>query len=189
MSLEKLFLEARTPKKWQDKAIDKTTLEELHRLVVLAPTSFNSQPSRFVFITSNVAKVELARCMMDGNKESVLKAPASIILCYDTEFFRKLPMLFPLMDLRELFENDPKLTWETCLRNSSLQGAYCIIACRALGLDVAPMSGFYPDKLKAKFFKDSSWEANFVISLGYADWTDLEPRFPRPNLEENCLWF
>ena len=143
-----------------------------------APTSANSSPARFVFITTAEAKNRLLPALAPGNVEKTRSAPVTAIIAYDTEFHENLPKLFPQADMRSYFAGNPALIEETAFRNSSLQGAYFILAARALGLDCGPMSGFDAAKVNAEFFPDGKWKANFLCNLGYGDHSKLYPAQP-----------
>lgn len=150
----------------------------------MGPTSANSSPARFVFVGSEAAKARLLPALAPLNVEKVKTAPVTAIIAWDTEFYEKLPKLFPHADMRSYFVGKPALIEETALRNSSLQGAYFMIAARALGLDCGPMSGFDAARVNAEFFADGKWKANFLCNLGYGDKSKLFPRGPRLGFDE-----
>ena len=133
------------------------------------------------------AKARLKPCLSEGNVDKPMKAPATAIVSYDSQFFELLPKLFPHRDTRSGFAANAELARTTAFRNGSLQGAYLIIAARALGLDCGPMSGFDNAKLDAEFSPDGRWTSNFLCNLGYGDSARLRPRNPRLSLEEACL--
>src|SRR5260221_4302547 len=168
-ALDLLFREARTHSAWLPSAVPGHLLRELYDLVKWGPTSANSSPARIVFVTSEKAKQRLLPAIAEGNVEKTRTAPVTAIIAYDTEFFEALPRLFPFADFRPYFASNPKLAAETAQRNSALQGAYLILAARALGLDAGPMSGFDENKINAQFFPDGKWKVNFLCNLGYGN--------------------
>lgn len=161
-------------------------LEEIYSLAALGPTSANTCPARFVFVKGEQAKERLLSVTNPGNIEKVQAAPVTVIIAWDTEFYEKLPFLLPQKDLRDAFANNPKLSYDTAYRNSSLQGAYLMMAARALGLDCGPMSGFDEAALNKAFFPDEKWKVNFICNLGYGDKSMLHPRNPRLTFAEAC---
>ncbi|KAA5603883.1 malonic semialdehyde reductase [Roseospira marina] len=185
-ALDALFLEARTHWQWQDRAVDDSTLERLHTLVKMAPTSANCQPARFVFIKSPEAKAKLEPCLTEGNRPKTMTAPVTVIVCEDLAFPETLPTLFPHADAKAWFDGKPAFTEETAFRNATLQGGYLILAARALGLDCGPMSGFDQAKVDATFLEGTTWRSNFLLNLGYGDPTPLFPRSPRPAFADVC---
>jgi 3-hydroxypropanoate dehydrogenase len=144
-------------------------------------------PARYVFLTTVKAKERLRPALAPGNVEKTMAAPVTVMIAWDTEFHEKLPKLFPQRDMRSMFHGNPTLIEATGFRNSSLEGAYFILAARALGLDCGPMSGFDAAKVNAEFFPDGKWKANFLCNLGYGDATKLPPRNPRLSFDEACL--
>src|SRR6476469_8469736 len=198
-ALDQLFREARTHSDWLDKPVSDETLKKLYDLMKWAPTSANGSPARFVFVRSPEAKERLRPALAPGNVEKTMTAPVTVIVAYDLLFFEKLPKLFPhAPGMRDLFAGNPQLVEVTAKRNSSLQGAYLIIAARALGLDCGPMSGFDNAKLDEEFFgagKDCEGyeqeffpaghvKSNFLCNLGYGDESKLFPRGPRLSFKE-----
>ena len=199
--IEKLFLNARTHGAWIDKPVTDETLRELYDALRWGPTSANASPARFVFIRSAKAKERLRPSLPPGNLEKTMKAPVTVIVAYDLQFHQKLPKLFPHNPtMRDLFVANPALVEVTARRNSSLQGAYLMLAARALGLDCGPMSGFDNAKLDEEFFgagKDCEGceqeffpaghvKSNFLCNLGYGDPSKLLPRGPRLEFNEAC---
>jgi 3-hydroxypropanoate dehydrogenase len=144
-------------------------------------------PARYVFLTTPKAKERLRPALSPGNVEKTMAAPVTVIIAWDTKFHEKLPKLFPQKDMRSLFVGNPDLIEATAFRNSSLEGAYFILAVRALGLDCGPMSGFDAAKVNAEFFPEGEWKSNFLCNLGYGDATKLYPRNPRLSFDEACL--
>lgn len=185
-SLDVLFRKARTYRYWQEKPVSVELLREVYDLFKMGPTSANSCPARVVFLTTKEAKERLVPALAPGNVEKSRKAAAVAIVAQDLEFYEKLPELNPGVDARSWFVGNADLIAETAFRNSSLQGAYFMLAARALGLDCGPMSGFEADKVNAEFFPDGKWRANFVCNLGYGDASKLYPRQPRLAFEEAC---
>jgi len=186
-SIQQLFTEARTHHAWQDKPVEDGLLREIYDLAKWGPTSANSLPMRIVFVKSNSAKEKLMPALMGGNVEQVRAAPVTAIVAYDQKFYDQLPTLFPAFDARSLFASNPSLSEQTAFRNSSLQGAYFILAARALGLDTGPMSGFDNAKVDQAFFENSSWKSNFLCNIGYGDAAKLHPRGPRLGFDQACI--
>lgn len=183
-ALDQIFRQARTHNAWLPKPVPAALLRQAYELASLGPTSANGSPARFVFLTTTQAKERLRAALSPNNVEKTMAAPAVAIIAWDTEFHEKFPRLFPHADARSWFVGKPALIEETAFRNSSLEGAYFIIAARALGLDCGPMSGFDAAKVNAEFFPDGKWKANFLCNLGYGDSTKLFPRNPRLPFEE-----
>jgi len=185
-ALDQLFLEARTNSVWLPKAVPAQLMRDVYDLAKFGPTSANSTPGRFVFLTTEAGKNRLLPALSPGNVEKTRLAPVTVIVAWETEFYEFLPRLFPHANLRDVFVGKQALIDETGLRNASLQGAYLIMAARALGLDCGPMSGFDAAKVNAEFFGDGKWKANFLCNLGYGDHSKLFPRNPRLDFEEAC---
>ncbi len=200
-ALDQLFLKARTHSEWLDKPVSDETLEQLYGLMKWGPTSANGSPARFVFVRSPEAKERLRPTLAPGNVEKTMSAPVTVIVAYDLLFFEKLPKLFPhAPGMRDLFAENPQLIEVTAKRNSSMQGAYLIIAARALGLDCGPMSGFDNARLdeeffgageecegcEQEFFPSGHVKSNFLCNLGYGDAAKLFPRGHRLEFSEVC---
>jgi 3-hydroxypropanoate dehydrogenase len=185
-ALDQLFRKARTHSAWLPTHVSVETLREVYELARMGPTSANSTPARFVFLESAAAKARLKPALSPGNVEKTMAAPITAIVAWDTEFHERLPRLFPHADMRSYFVGNQPLIDETAFRNSSLQGAYFIIAARAVGLDCGPMSGFDAAKVNAEFFPDGKWRVNFLCNVGYGDPSKLFPRSPRLEFEEAC---
>ncbi len=185
-ALDTLFNHARTHNVWLDKPVTDAQLHQLYDLMKWGPTSANCSPARIVFVKSPEAKQKLVACMSAGNAEKTGKAPVTAIIGMDMEFYEKLPQLFPHTDARSWFVGNQASIDATAFRNSSLQGAYLIMAARALGLDCGPMSGFDTDKVNAAFFAGTSVKVNFVCSIGYGDASKVLPRLPRLTFDEAC---
>jgi 3-hydroxypropanoate dehydrogenase len=185
-ALNQLFRQAHTHNEWLPKRVSIETLREAYDLARWGPTSANSSPARFVFLESDAAKARLLPALAPLNVEKTKAAPVTVIVAWDTEFYDKLPKLFPHKDMRSVFGGSQSLAEETAFRNSSLQGGYFILAARAVGLDCGPMSGFDKAKVNAEFFPDGKWKVNFLCNLGYGDHSKLPPRNPRLEFEEAC---
>ena len=188
-SIQQMFTEARTHHAWQDKDVADGLLHEIYDLAKWGPTSANSLPMRIVFVKSDSAKEKIMPALAGSNGEQVRAAPVTAIVAYDQKFYDQLPTLFPAFDARSLFASNPSLSEQTAFRNSSLQGAYFILAARALGLDAGPMSGFDNAKVDQAFFENSSfsWKSNFLCNLGYGDVAKLHPRGPRLGFDQACI--
>jgi 3-hydroxypropanoate dehydrogenase len=184
--LDQLFRQARTHNGWLDKPVSEQTLRQLYDLAKMGPTSANCQPMRLVFVKGDEARKQLASCVAPGNLAKVQTAPVTAIVAHDSEFYEQLPRLFPHTDARSWFVGNPELIRTTAFRNGTLQGAYLILAARALGLDCGPMSGFDNAKVDALFFPDGKVQSNFLVSLGYGDVSKLFPRSPRLDFDEAC---
>ena len=179
-ALKQLFLDARTFNKFQSRPIDDATLHQLVDVMKWGPTSMNAQPGRIVFVRSAEAKEKLKGALMGGNVDKTMAAPVTAIVAYDTEFHEHLPTQFPAMpNARDMFAGSAPFAEATAFRNSAIQGGYLILAARALGLDVGPMSGFDNAALDAAFFPEGKWKSNFLINLGYGDASGNWPRGPR----------
>ena len=183
-ALDQLFRTARTHNEIGGEVSDEL-LHQLYDLLKWGPTTANSCPARFVFVKSAEAKGKLGPALDEGNYKKTMAAPVTVIVAYDTAFFEKMPYLFPHTDAKGWFDTKPKEAIETiCLRNGSLQGAYLLLAARALGLDCGPMSGFDNAKVDEAFFAGTSWKSNFLVNLGYGDASKLFPRSPRLAFDE-----
>ncbi|MDF3982605.1 malonic semialdehyde reductase [Luteibacter sp. PPL201] len=184
-SLDQIFLTARTFNAWQDKEVTDEQLRRIYDLAKMAPTSANASPMRVRFIKSKDAKERLKPFLSEGNLEKTMAAPVTAIVATDFAFYEKLPKLFPHADARSWFVGNDPLVQATGFRNSSLQGAYLILAARALGLDCGPMSGYDQPGLDAEFFAGTQIRSNFLINLGYGDaGRGLHPRNPRLDFDE-----
>jgi 3-hydroxypropanoate dehydrogenase len=185
--LDQIFLLARTYNAFRDRSIADAELRELYELLKWGPTSTNSSPARFVFLRTREAKERLRPALAPGNLEKTLKAPVTAIVATDYAFFEKLPQLMPHNPgAVNWFRGNTAMIESTAFRNGTLQGAYLIIAARALGLDCGPMSGFDNAKVDAEFFAGSSVRSNFLCNLGVGDPDQLFPRNPRLSFEEAC---
>jgi 3-hydroxypropanoate dehydrogenase len=185
-ALDLIFRTARSHYSWQPKPIPDATLQALYDLLKMGPTSANACPARFVFLRTQQAKERLVPALSPGNVEKTVTAPVVVIVAYDPEFYERLPQLFPHADARVWFAGNAALAEETAFRNSTLQGAYLIMAARALGLDTGAMSGFDRAAVDAEFFAGSRWKSNFLVNLGYGDGQNLFERLPRLAFEDAC---
>jgi 3-hydroxypropanoate dehydrogenase len=184
-AVAQLFTEARTFTAWQQRAIEPQLLKDLYDLAKWAPTSMNSSPARLIFVTSAQAKQRLRPALAAGNVDKTMSAAATIIVASDPRFYEHLPELFPAYpNAREMYANDPAWAAETAFRNSSMQGAYLMMAARSLGLDCGPMSGFDNAKVDAEFFADNGYRSNFLINIGYGIGTRLPARGARLAFEQ-----
>jgi len=200
-ALDLLFREARTHSHWRNEPVGDEQLRELYDLLKWAPTSANGNPTRFVFLRTQHAKERLRPALAPGNVEKTMTAPVVVIVAFDLKFYEQLPKLFPHSPtMAKLYADNPQLVEVTARRNSSLQGAYLILAARALGLDCGPMSGFDNAKLDEEFFgagkeregcdqeffPEGHVRSNFLINLGHGDPAKLHPRLPRLDFAEAC---
>jgi 3-hydroxypropanoate dehydrogenase len=186
-ALEQIFRSARTQNGFLDRPIEDAQLHEVYELLKWGPTSNNCSPARFVFLRTREAKERLRPALMPGNLDKVLQAPVTAIIATDQAFFEKLPQLLPHNpNAIHLYKGNPALAQSTASRNGTLQGAYLIIAARALGLDCGPMSGFDNAMVDAEFFAGTSIRSNFLCNLGLGDPSKVFPRSPRLTFEEAC---
>jgi 3-hydroxypropanoate dehydrogenase len=185
-ALDAIFRRARTHGGWQAKPVSDALLQAVWELAKLPPTSANCSPARILFVRSPEAKARLVPLLLEGNRAKTAQAPVTAIVGYDLEFYENLPRLFPHADARAWFAGKPELIRSTAFRNGTLQGAYLILAARALGLDCGPMSGFDNDAVDAAFFPDGRVKSNFLCNLGYGEPAALHPRNPRLEFAEAC---
>lgn len=184
---ERLFSQARTSSRWQPKVVPESLLHELYALAKFGPTSMNTQPMRLQFVVSPAAKAKLVPCVNPGNVAKTESAPVVAIIGQDMAFAQRLPQLFAHKpDAMSYFEGKPEVVASTALRNSSLQGAYLMLAARLLGLDCGPMSGFNAAAVDTAFWGGTQVRTNFLCNLGYGDHSDDRPRPPRLSFEEAC---
>ena len=186
VTTEQLFTEARTQNGYLEQAVAEETLHQLYELLKWGPTAANSSPARFIFVRSPAARARLLPCMSAGNQGKVSEAPVTVIIGMDLEFHEKLPQLFPHVDARAWFVGKPAMIQDSAFRNSSLQGAYLIMAARALGLGCGPMSGFNAAKVDEAFWAGTAVKTNFVCTLGHGDPAKIFPRSPRLPFDEAC---
>ncbi len=184
-ALNQILREARSYNGWLDKGVSDEQLHAIYDLLKMGPTSANMQPVRIVWVKSDEAKAKLVECVAEGNKAKVMAAPVTAIIGYDIDFHEELPWLFPHTDAKSWFDGDEEGRKEGAFRNSALQGAYLMIAARALGLDCGPMSGFDPGEVEKAFFADEPrHRVNFICSIGYGDQTTIFDRSPRPDFDK-----
>lgn len=183
-ALSQLFTAARTRNAWTDRPVAEPLLRKLYDLTKFGPTAVNATPARFLFLTSPEAKARLAPLMAEQNRAKTLQAPVNVIIGHDLDFPETLPTLFPHAPGAKDWFVDEAMAREAAFRNGSLQGGYFLLAARALGLDVGPMSGFDPAGVKAEFFAGTKVEPNFIVNLGYGTDENLFPRSPRLGFEE-----
>ena len=186
-ALDVVFRQARTHNGWSDKPVGEDLLRAVWDLAKMGPTSANCSPMRLVYLRSAEAKARLKPALSEGNREKTMAAPVTAIIAYDLEFYEHLPRIFPhAPDARSWFAGKPAHIETTAFRNASLQGAYFIMAARALGLDCGPMSGFDNDAVDREFFPEGTIKSNFLCNLGHGDPKGLFPRSPRLEFDEVC---
>ena len=183
-ALDQLFRAARSTHAFTSQPVTDELLRQLYELLKWGPTAWNAQPARYVFVRSPEAKARLAPAMSSGNRAKTLAAPVTAIVAYDTRFFERLDEWAPGSTGKQVLSRDPALAEVTAQRNGSLQGAYLILAARALGLAAGPMSGFNGEALNREFFADSTWRANFLVNLGFSDGSVPKPRAARVPFED-----
>ena len=181
-----LFCEARTQNVWRDTPVVERDLQAIWELTKMAPTSANCSPARIVFVTTPEAKERLKPALLEGNVAKTMLAPVTAIIGYDLEFYNHLPKLFPHTDARAWFVGNDALIQTTAFRNGTLQGAYFILAARAMGFDCGPMSGFDNEQVDQEFFAGTMIKSNFLCSIGEGDPAGLFPRSPRFTFDEAC---
>ncbi len=186
ITTEQLFDNARTHNGFSPEPIPEATLHQLYDMMKWGPTSANTSPARFIFVTTPEAKARLLECMAPGNVEKTKAAPVTVIIGMDMQFYEHLPRIFPHAPARSWFVGNQPMIDATAFRNSSIQGGYFILAARALGLDCGPMSGFDPAKVDAAFWAGTSVKTNFIVNLGHGDASKLFTRSPRLTFEEAC---
>lgn len=187
-ALDVLFRAARTHEVFSDQPVPDEVLGELYDLLKLGPTSANCSPARFVFIRTTDGKEKLKPLLSAGNIDKTMAAPVTVIVAQDSLFYQQLPMLYPPADAKGWFAGNPDFAEDTCARNSTLQGAYLIMAARALGLACGPMSGFDKSRVDRMFFASNGWRSNFLVNLGYPLPDEAQPpRLPRLSFEEAAV--
>ncbi|OIR17181.1 putative malonic semialdehyde reductase RutE [mine drainage metagenome] len=186
-AFDQLFFNAHTHNAWQDKPVADELLHRLYDTLRMAPTSMNCSPARIVFVKSKAAKEKLMPALMEGNRAKTMAAPVTAIIGHDTRFYDNLPKLFPpIPGARDMFAGNAALADITAFRNGTLQGAYLILAARALGLDCGPMSGFDNAAVDQQFFAGTNVKSNFICNLGYGDAKGVYPRNVRLEFAEAC---
>jgi 3-hydroxypropanoate dehydrogenase len=187
VALDQIFLTARSHNAWLDKPLSEATIRAIYDLARWGPTSANVCPARFVFVATPEGKARLLPHLSDNNAEKVAAAPCCVIVARDTKFTEFVPQLFPGREfIGTYFDMHPEIAKETWVRNTTLQGAYLIIAARALGVDTGPMSGFEVEGVNTEFFSDGRWQADFICNLGYGDHAEVWPRNPRLSFDDAC---
>ncbi len=186
-AIEHLFETPRSHNGWRDTSVPAETLQEIHRLASIGPTAFNAQPLRIAFITTPEGKARLLPCLRPGNVDKTMTAPVVAIVAYDAKFYELIPRLYHNPAAGEVFINNEQAAVTAGFRNGTLQGAYLIMAARALGLDCGPMSGFDNAKVDAEFFPDCCWRSNFLCAMGEGDPAKLFPRLPRLAFDDACV--
>jgi 3-hydroxypropanoate dehydrogenase len=182
-ALDQLFRSARSYNAFLDKPVSPEQMDAIWELMKYGPTSANCLPARLIWCVSQEAKEKLAALCMPSNATKIMSAPVSVIIGMDMAFYEQLPELFPHDDARSWFKGNPAVSEPTAFRNSTLQGAYFIMAARALGLDTGPMSGFSNDGVDAAFFAGTTVKSNFISTLGYGDPASIFERSPRPGFD------
>lgn len=183
-ALNQLFVQAHSCHTFSSEAVSDATLQQLYDLLKWGPTSMNCQPARYVFIRSDEAKAKLLPTLSPGNVDKTRAAPVTVVIASDTRFQDQLPTQFQAYDAKPMFDSNPALAESTAFRNSTLQGAYLMLAARALGLTCGAMSGFDAALLNAAFFPDGQWQVNFLVNLGYGTPDGFYPRGPRLPFED-----
>jgi 3-hydroxypropanoate dehydrogenase len=188
-SLDQIFRSARTPNGWEDRPVEDEMVREIYDLMKWGPTSANSSPARFVWVHSADGKATLAELAAEPKKAKILQAPVTVIIGHDLDFAAELPKLLPhAAEVMQQYFASPGVAEVTAMRNGTLQGAYLIVATRALGLDCGPMSGFDNASVDKAFFSGTRIESNFICSIGYGDPASVFPRNPRLTFEEAGRW-
>ena len=185
-ALDVILRKARTYRAWLDRPVPDDLLRRVYELAAEGPTSANCSPMRVLFVKSREDKERLRPALTPGNVDKTMQAPVTAIIGHDVQFYELLPRLFPTADMRANFVGKPELIAATAFRNGSLQGAYLMLAARALGLDCGAMSGFDNAKVDAAFFPDGRVRSNFLCNLGYGDASKLGPRPPRLPFDDAC---
>lgn len=187
-SIDLILRDARSHYAWTDKPVSDDLLQEIYEITINGATSMNTLPSRFIFVKSDEGKERLAKSLKAKNIDKMMAAPVTAIIAYDLDFWKELPFLFPHEDRRHLFEGKDDHIRDTAFRNGTLQGAYFMIAARAVGLDVGAMSGFSNKIVDEEFFAGTTLKSNFLCNLGYADETALFQKLPRFSFEQTCSY-
>ncbi|MFZ2738634.1 MAG: malonic semialdehyde reductase [Burkholderiaceae bacterium] len=185
-ALDQLFFKARTANGFLDKPVADSLLREVYEIAAMGATSMNTQPARYVFLNSTESRARLIPALSPGNVDKTKLAPVTVIVATDTQFFEHMPSVWHRPGAKEMFEGNAALAQGTASRNSTLGGAYFMVAARAVGLDCGPMSGVDLAKVNAEFFPDGRFQANFLINLGYGDDSLLFNRNPRLSFEQAC---
>jgi len=187
VALDALFNTARSQNKWTDKPVTDADLQAIYDLLKMGPTSANCSPARLVFVRTPEGKEKLKPALSAGNMEKTMTAPVTVIVAHDPKFYDHLPKLFPHADARAWFSGNAALAEETAFRNGTLQGAYLMMAARAMGIDSGAMSGFDKSKVDHAFLDEHGWKSNFLINLGHGDPSGVFQRSPRFSFDEACI--
>lgn len=187
-SIDLILTDARSHYAWTDKPVSDEMIRTLYNITISGPTSMNTCPARFIFVKSKEGKQRLAKSLKAKNIDKMMDAPVSAIIAWDPEFWKQLPFLFPHEDRMPMFDGNEEYSHDTAYRNSTLQGAYFMIAARAIGLDVGAMSGFSNKIVDEEFFSENGWKSNFLCNIGYADETALFQKLPRFSFEQACSY-
>ena len=187
-SIDLILRDARSHYAWQDRPVPEEMLRNLYDIVRQGPTSMNTCPARFLFVTSAEGKARIAKALKPANVAKMQAAPVTAIVAWDPAFWEALDFLFPHDDRKPLFEGKPKFIHDTGFRNSTLQGAYLMIAARAMGLDVGAMSGFSNAVIDDEFFVETGWKSNFLCNIGYAEESALFQKLPRFDFDDVCTF-
>jgi 3-hydroxypropanoate dehydrogenase len=185
-AIDLILRDARSHYAWTDKPVSDDMLRAIFEITINGPTSINTCPARFVFVRSDAAKARLAKALKPANVGKMMGAPVTAIIAWNPAYWKRLDFLFPHDDRKPLFEGNPAFAHDTAFRNSTLQGAYFMIAARAMGLDVGAMSGFSNAVVDAEFFAESGWKSNFLCNIGYADESALFQKLPRFAFDDVC---
>lgn len=185
-TVARLFTDARSQNGWLDRGVSDDTLRALWDVLKFGPTSANCSPGRFVFVATDEGREKLRPALSGGNLDKTMAAPVCAIIAWDPAFYDQLPQLFPHADARPWFTGSEEIAHETAFRNGTLMGGYLMLAARALGLDVGPMSGFDPKLVEDTFLAERGWKANFLCNIGYGDPSKVFDRLPRLDFDEAC---
>lgn len=185
-ALTQLFTDARSYNSWVPETLDVADFRRIFDLMKWGPTTSNSNPARFFFIHTPEGRERLRPLLSPGNVEKAMGAPCTVVVAWDAEFYEKMPQLFPSRDVRSVFANKPDLIAETAFRSSTLQGAYFMLAARALGFDCGPMSGFDRAGVDVEFLAERKWRSNFLCNIGHGLRDGLFPRNPRLDFDQAC---
>lgn len=185
-SIDLILRDARSHYAWTDKPVSDEMLRTLYEITIQGPTSMNTCPARFIFVRSAAAKDRLAKSLKAKNVDKMRAAPVTAIIAWDPQYWQRLDFLFPHEDRKPLFAGNEAYAHDTAYRNSTLQGAYFMIAARAMGLDVGAMSGFSNQIVDEEFFSENGWKSNFLCNIGYADETALFQKLPRFSFDDVC---
>jgi len=185
-AIDLILRNARSHYAWTDRLIADALLHEIYEIMINGPTSMNTLPARFIFVKTPEGKERLAKSLKPQNVPKMMGAPVTAIIAHDLDFWKELPFLFPHDDRRHLFDGKPEYCADTAYRNGTLQGAYFMIAARALGLDVGAMSGFSNAIVDEEFFAGTTLKSNFLCNIGYADETALFQKLPRFAFDQVC---